>query len=169
MDKITAIYAGSFDPATKGHLSIINEAASMFGKLVVAVGINPDKHYTFTLEERVKMLEDSVVNLYSNISVVSFPNVYLANFAQQIGAKVIVRGIRSPADLDFEMNMRNINKDINPGIITVCLFPPEELIKVSSSTVKGLVGPEGWEQVVSRYVSEPVLNMLKEKYNVKPR
>lgn len=167
MDKgRVAVYAGSFDPPTNGHLWMIEQGSKTFDKLIVAVGINPDKKYTFSLEERLQMLQESIKDS-PNVSFDEFNNKFLVNYAQQIGAGFILRGIRNLTDFNFEQAMNNVNRDINPGITTILLIPPRELCEVSSSLIKGLIGPDGWEAIVCQYVSQPVFEKLKEKYNQK--
>lgn len=158
-----AVYAGSFDPITNGHLWMIDRGAQTFDHLTVAIGINPDKKYTFTLEERLEMLKASITAV-PKVEVASFENQYLAHYAESIGAQFILRGIRDVRDYEFERGMRNINQDLHPTITTVFLMPPRDMAEVSSSFVKGLVGPTGWETIVRRYVPEPVCKALVRKY-----
>ncbi len=159
-----AVYAGSFDPPTNGHIWMIEQGSKIFDKLIIAVGINPDKKYTFSVEERLQMLRESIKDS-SNINFDEFNNKFLVNYAQQIGADFILRGVRNSTDFNFEQAMNNVNRDINPNpnITTILLMPPRELCEVSSSLVRGLVGPDGWEEIVCKYVPQPVFNKLKEK------
>ena len=154
-----AVYAGSFDPLTIGHLWMIEQGVRLFDRFIVAVGINPDKANTFTVEERLVMLREST-HQFSNLSVASFTNRYLIEYAQSIGATHILRGIRSESDYEFERTMRNINGDLDRGICTVFLMPPRNIVEVSSSMVKGLIGPVGWRKVVKNYVPAPVYQRL---------
>ena len=149
------VYAGSFDPLTIGHLWMIEQGVRLFDRLIVAVGLNPDKKYTFTLEERLHMLHASLEQ-YHNLSVASYSNRYLINYAQSVRATHILRGIRSESDYEYERTMRNINGDLDSTICSVFLMPPRDIAEVSSSMVKGLVGPKGWQKVVEKYVPEPV-------------
>ena len=153
--KRLGVYAGSFDPLTIGHLWMIEQGVTLFDRLIVAVGINPDKRYTFSLPERLDMLRESLKQ-HRNLSVTSFSNRYLIDYAQLIRASHILRGIRSVSDYEFERTMRNINGDLNHAICTVFLMPPRDIAEVSSSMVKGLVGPKGWQKVVRKYVPDPV-------------
>jgi pantetheine-phosphate adenylyltransferase len=155
--KRLGVYAGSFDPLTIGHLWMIEQGVTLFDRLIVAVGINPDKHYTFSLAERMVMLRESLKQ-YRNLSVTSFTNRYLIDYAH------ILRGIRSESDYEFERTMRNINGDLDSRICSVFLMPPRDIAEVSSSMVKGLVGPKGWQKVVRKYVPDPVYHRL-----LKPR
>ena len=153
------VYAGSFDPLTIGHLWMIEQGVALFERLVVAVGINPEKRTAFPLEDRLTMLRESLRHL-RNLSVTSFSNSYLIDYAHEIGATHILRGIRSESDYEYERTMRNINGDLDSRICTVFLMPPRGISEVSSSMVKGLVGPKGWRRVVRKYVPEPVYRRL---------
>jgi pantetheine-phosphate adenylyltransferase len=157
------VYAGSFDPPTVGHLWMIEQGVRLFDRLNVAVGVNPDKKYTFSLEARLEMLRDST-RKFRNVSVASFSNRYLIHYAQSVGATHILRGIRSESDYEFERTMRNINGDLDSEICTVFLMPPRGIAEVSSSMVRGLIGPVGWQKIVRKYVSEPVYRSLLEHH-----
>jgi pantetheine-phosphate adenylyltransferase len=153
------VYAGSFDPLTIGHLWMIEHGVQLFDHLIVAVGVNPDKRSSFSVEDRLAMLRESIVKL-PNHSVASFTNLYLINYAQSIGATHILRGIRSAGDYEFERTMRNINGDLDENICTVFLMPPRGIAEISSSMVKGLIGPAGWRKIVRKYVPDPVYRRL---------
>lgn len=158
-----AVYAGSFDPPTNGHLWMINEASELFDELVLAIGINPEKHCTFSIEERQTMLEDICQGM-SNVTVASFGKQFLVNYAVEIDANYIVRGIRSAADYEYERIMRHINSDLHSDISTVFLMPPREFAELSSTMVKGLIGPEGWQSMVRRYLPDPVYQRIVSSY-----
>ena len=161
------VYAGSFDPPTNGHLWMIEEGARLFKSINVAIGTNPDKTSTFSVEERVHMLESITSGIEAtNISVDVFDNRYLVDYARSIGARYILRGIRSPADFEYERVMRHINADICPDITTVFLMPPRLIAEVSSSLVKGMVGPKDWEVTVERFVPSVVFDALKARFSV---
>lgn len=155
----SGVYAGSFDPLTIGHLWMIEQGAGLFDRLTVAVGVNPDKKYTFALDERLVMLREST-RQFRNVSVASFSNRYLIDYAQRIGATHILRGIRTESDYEFERTMRNINGDLDSRICTVFLMPPRGIAEVSSSMVKGLIGPSGWQKIVQKYVPAAVYKRL---------
>lgn len=156
-----AVYGGSFDPITNGHVWMIERSARLFDKVDVAVATNPDKRYTFTLDERVKMVEAVVDRIFGNVTV-SWPgSAFLVDHAKTVYATHLVRGVRSAADFEYERTMRNVNGDICRDVETVLLVPPRELCEVSSSMVKGLVGPDGWEKIVARYVPHATLEALK--------
>ena len=153
------VYAGSFDPLTIGHLWMIEEGARLFEQLIVAVGLNPDKRHTFSVEDRLTMLRKSC-SPYRNVTVAAFSNLYLIDYAESVDATHILRGIRSASDYEFERTMRNINGDLDPRICTVFLMPPRDISEVSSSMVKGLIGPKGWQSIVKKYVPNPVYQRL---------
>jgi len=154
-----AVYAGSFDPLTIGHLWMIEQGVHLFDHLIVAIGINPNKSYTFTVEERLQMIRDST-RKHRNLSVTSFSNDFLINYAQHAGATHILRGIRTESDYEYERTMRNLNGDLNANICTVFLMPPRGIAEISSSMVRGLVGPKGWQKLVRNYVPTPVYQKL---------
>jgi len=158
-----AVYAGSFDPITNGHVWMIEQGAELFDELVVAVGVNPDKSYTFDLKARLQMLSSSLGDR-PNVTVQCFENQFLVNYAAAIEAQYILRGIRTQEDYEFERGMRQINGDLDSHVSTVFLMPPREIAEVSSSLVKGLIGPEGWREIVERYVPPPVYAAILEKY-----
>ena len=161
--KKVGVYAGSFDPVTNGHFWMIDEGLNLFDELIVAVGVNPSKKTMFTLDERLAVLKRYMCTTPHSY-VMSFENKYLVEFAKEVGANYILRGIRNSVDSEFERGMRNINQDLAPDIQTVFLMPPRHLAEVSSSLVKGLVGPDGWKSVVSNYVNPVVLEMLEKKH-----
>jgi len=150
-----AIYGGSFDPPTNGHLWMIRTASELFREVVVAIGVNPEKRYAYRVEDRAALLRACTAGL-PNVSVDTFENQFLVRYARSIGARYILRGIRNEGDYAREREMRYINSDLEPDILTVFLMPPREIAEVSSSFVRGLVGPEGWQDVVRRFVPDPV-------------
>jgi pantetheine-phosphate adenylyltransferase len=155
----TAVYAGSFDPPTNGHLWMIEQGLEMFDRLIVAIGSNPSKNYSFTVEERLVLLRAST-QTSERLVIAHFDNRYLVDYAKKMGAKYILRGIRSPNDYEYERVMRHINSDMAPEVTTVFLMPPRDMAELSSNMIKGLTGPTGWEEMVSRYVPLPVFQAL---------
>lgn len=158
-----AIYAGSFDPITNGHLWVIDKAAAIFDELIVAVGDNPGKAYTFSLDERMSLLEETLIQ-HKNIKIDQFSGEFLVNYALNQDASFIVRGIRNNQDYEFEKTLRYVNSDVCATIDTVFLIPPRDYAEVSSSLVKGFVGTKGWQSIVAKYVPEIVLNKLINKH-----
>ncbi|MBV8466285.1 MAG: pantetheine-phosphate adenylyltransferase [Burkholderiales bacterium] len=150
-----AVYAGSFDPVTNGHLWMIERGYELFDEMIVAIGVNPEKRATFNVQEREAMLREVTCHL-PNLKVASFENQFLVNYARSVGANYILRGIRNSADYEFERTMRYINSDLVPEVATVFLMPPRDYAEVSSTMIKGLVGPDGWEEVLRKYVPPAV-------------
>ena len=163
-----AVYAGTFDPVTIGHLWMVEQGAALFDHLIVAIGVNPDKRCMFSLEERLDMLREATAR-FPNIEITSYSHQFLIAYAQTTGARYILRGIRTGSDYEFERAMRNVNGDLNPHISTVFLIPPRGIAEVSSSMVKGLVGPDGWEKVLKNYVPDAVLKRLMRAVNEPPK
>lgn len=161
-----AVYAGTFDILTNGHVWMIQQGAALFNNLIVAVGENPGKHPVFSLGERIEMLK--AVTHYTNVTVATFTGRYLVDYAKEMNAGFILRGVRNSQDYLYEQAMRNVNADLAPGITTVVLMPPRELAEVSSSLVRGLIGPAGWEKVVLPYVPGYVLARLMDHYREVP-
>lgn len=155
----TAVYAGSFDPPTNGHLWMISQGLSLFDRVVVAIGQNPSKSYTFSTQERIDLLHASIPSC-ERLKITHFDNRYLVDYARELDAQFILRGIRSPQDYEYERVMRHINEDMAPEISTVFLMPPRDKAELSSSMVMGLIGPAGWKDTVRRYVPEPVFEAL---------
>lgn len=154
-----AVYAGSFDPPTNGHVWMIEQGARLFDRLIVAVAHNPEKRYDFTIEERIAWL-NHICAPHGNVEVTSIQNNFLAHFARDVGARFVIRGIRNEADYQYERAMRYVNTDLNPGLSTVFLIPPRPLCEISSSFVKGMIGPAGWAEVVKGYVPPVVFARL---------
>jgi len=116
----------------------------------------------FSLEERQQMLQDSVLP-FRNVSFETINNRYLVDYAAERNIDWILRGIRNETDAAYEKVLRNINGDRDNSVETAFVMPPRELCEVSSSLVKGLVGPTGWEDLVAKYVPDPVLDTFKER------
>lgn len=155
----TAVYAGSFDPPTNGHLWMIEKGLELFDHLYVAIGTNPSKSYTFDVDERIQLLRASLPSC-ERLTVSHFKNRYLVDYATEVNAHYILRGIRSSSDYEYERVMRHINGDMIPEITTTFLMPPRDIAELSSSMIKGLIGPEGWEKIVHRYVPSAVFDHL---------
>ena len=133
-----AIYPGSFDPVTSGHLNIIRRAASIFDKLIVCVMVNAGKNPMFTLEERVELIQ-RVTGDIPNVEV-DCSSELLANYAKRRGGCVIVKGLRAGSDFENEFQMALINHKINPELDTMFLTAESQYMYLSSSTVKELGG-----------------------------
>jgi len=131
----------------------------MFDRLYVAIGSNPSKNYSFTVEERLSQLHDSIPSC-ERLTISEFDNRYLVDYARSVNAQYILRGIRSSNDYEYERVMRHINGDMSPNITTAFLMPPRDIAELSSSMVKSLIGPEEWKETVRRYVPQPVFKAL---------
>lgn len=172
MNKI-GIVAGSFDPITHGHVWLIKEACALMDQLYVVIGVNTAKKAYFTPEERLALVKATLEGKlpsasYNKVKVVFLENELLINYASEIGAEYIVRGIRNTEDFNYEYQMQLVNRKINQHVRMLYLFPPPQLTEVSSSTVKGLVAFKGWEAAVSRYVHPEVVAAFKEKKAAHP-
>jgi pantetheine-phosphate adenylyltransferase len=129
-----AVYAGSFDPVTAGHLSVIRQAARLFGHVVVVVAINPEKRTLLTVAERVELLRE-VVALHPNVSVSSTEGL-IVDYARAIGASVLLRGVRGATDAQFETTLAQANRALAPDLATLFLPAEAHLAAVSSSALK---------------------------------
>lgn len=155
---VTAIYPGTFDPVTNGHVDIAKRAASMFGKVLVAVADSESKQTLFSTDERVA-LATKVLSDFKNIEVISF-NSLITDLARDKDAAVIIRGIRAVSDFDYEFQMAGMNRQLLPNIETVFLTPAENLSFISSSLVREISSFNG---DVSQFVHESIVSALKEK------
>lgn len=154
-----AICAGSFDPATNGHLDIIERAASVFDEVIVAVSVNSGKEPTFTTEERLEMLREAC-KPYPNVTVESFDGL-LVRYAESRNANVIVRGLRALSDFEFEFEMALMNRRLDSAIETVFMMTNAEYSYLSSSIVKEIAGFGG---SVEGLVPKVVDQYLKRKF-----
>jgi len=132
--KTRAVYPGTFDPVTNGHLDLIQRSGELFDQVIVAVLKNTEKNPLFTVAERVEMLADAIEGL-KNVSVTTFEGL-LVDFAQQSQATVIVRGIRAVSDYEYELQMALMNRRLAPRVETVFLMPAETYSYLSSRLVK---------------------------------
>ena len=154
------IYPGSFDPATVGHIDVAERASRLCDKLVVAVLNNAAKKATFTVEERVQMLEKAVAHL-PNVAVASFGGL-LADYARNIGAQAIVRGLRALSDFEMEFQIASMNRKLAPGIETVFIMTAIEHSFISSSMARD-VGRHGGD--ISSLIPEANLDYVKNALN----
>ncbi|WP_394129191.1 pantetheine-phosphate adenylyltransferase [Shewanella maritima] len=129
-----AIYPGTFDPVTNGHVDLIERAAKLFKHVVVAIAANPSKKPRFTLDERVALLT-TVTQHLDNVEVVGFSGL-LVDFAKEQDASVLVRGLRAVSDFEYEFQLANMNRRLSPDLESVFLTPAEENSFISSSLVK---------------------------------
>ena len=150
-----AVYAGSFDPITLGHLDLIKEASNIFDKLIVLIAKNPKKQGFLPVEKRMQLIEQSVRDL-KNVEVDTFEGLTV-DYAKQHDAKYLLRGMRSVSDFDNEMQISKINEVLNPNIKTVFLFSSSENSAISSSTVREILANHG---DFKRFVPKPVFDYL---------
>lgn len=161
----SAIYAFSGDPITYGHLDIIERAAKIFDRLVVAIGVNPAKSYLFSLEERTQMAKKSLLFL-KNVEVMSFTGM-LVDFAYENNIDVIVKGVRSSKDFEYEMSLHSLGESQQLGIDTFILFAKPSLAHISSSAVKDIQREQGLIQdYVPAYVKQCVEAKISGQYLV---
>jgi pantetheine-phosphate adenylyltransferase len=132
-----AIYPGTFDPVTNGHLDILARAASVFELVCIAVAHNLHKNPLFTIEERIRMIQTCIKD-YSNVRIEQFDGLAV-DFARKVGASVIIRGLRAISDFDYEFQMALMNRHMDDTIDTVFFMPHEDYTYLSSSTVRELV------------------------------
>ena len=158
MKDIVAIYPGSFDPLTNGHVDIIQRGSRLFERIVIAVLINLEKAPLFTVPERVDIAKDAFRN-WSNVEVDTFDGL-LVDYARRRGAGVIVRGLRAVSDFEFEMQMALMNRRLNAEVETVFMMPAEPYTYVSSRLVKEVVALGG---SVTTLVPTTVEDRLRDK------
>ncbi len=155
-----AIYPGSFDPITNGHLDVIQRAAGLFDELVVAVARDNAKQSLFSLDERVELLRTATAHL-SNLRVLPFEGL-LVDFAREQQAVALVRGLRAVSDFEFEFQLALMNRKLEPNLETLFLMPREELTYISSRLVKEIARLGG---NVNQFVPPHVVSALKEKHS----
>ena len=157
---ITAIYPGTFDPVTNGHLDIIARAAKLYYKVIVAVAVNSNKTPLFSIEQRVALLEQ-VTTEFANVNIIGFDNL-LVDCAKQQGANVVFRGLRAISDFEYEFQLAGMNRRLSPELETMFLTPAEQYEFISSSMIKEIARLGG---DVTEFVPENVLNHLMKKFN----
>ena len=157
-----AIYPGSFDPITNGHLDIATRAAKLFDKLIIGVFDTPAKNLLFTTQERVELVRQATLDL-PNVEVHSFTELTV-NFAKKVNAEIMVRGLRMSADFEREFDMAMMNKRLFPGIELVCLMANVEYQFLSSSLLKEAASLGGnIDNLVPKHVAEALVRKTKSK------
>ena len=154
-----AVYPGTFDPITNGHTDLVARAARVFPKVIVAIAESPHKKPLFSLDERISLSRKQMAHL-PNVEVVGF-NSLLAEFVQQIGATIILRGLRAVSDFEYEFQLANMNRAMDPDFETVFLTPADHLSFISSTLVREIASLQG---DVSKFVHPSVRAALLEKF-----
>ncbi|HDR91240.1 MAG TPA: pantetheine-phosphate adenylyltransferase [candidate division Zixibacteria bacterium] len=154
-----ALYPGSFDPITNGHLDIVVRALEIFDRIVIGVGVNIGKTPLFTVEERVAMIRESTAEL-ENVEVVSYSGL-TAKYAEQIGAVALIRGLRAVSDFEYEFQMTLANRQLFPRGETVFLMPSIANVYLNSSMVRDIASLGG---NIGQFVPKPVADRLRDKF-----
>jgi pantetheine-phosphate adenylyltransferase len=158
-DTQVAVYAGSFDPPTFGHLDLVDRASKLFPRVVVAIGVNQARTALFTLEERLALMQ-SICAPFANVEVASFRGL-LVDYGKSIGARVIVRGLRAGTDFEYELQIAHANADLKPEIDTVFLPTRTNYGFISATLVREIASYGG---DVSRYAPPVVCDALQRKF-----
>jgi len=159
MDNITAVYPGTFDPITNGHLDIIERASTLFDRVIVTVAVNSSKTPLFTKEERKDMIAN-VTSGFGNVEVDAFDGL-LVDYSQKKKASVIIRGLRAISDFEYEFQMSLTNRKLAPAINTIFLMPNEKYTYLNSSLIRELAK---FNADINDFVPAYVLDKLKEKF-----
>jgi pantetheine-phosphate adenylyltransferase len=152
------IYAGSFDPITLGHEDMIKRSLEIVDQLYISVGVNPDKKTLFSAEDRMDMMNESVnrLKLTDRVKVTTYKGL-LVKHAEEIGAKILIRGLRAASDFDFEFSLHGANQKLDSSLQTIFLMAPEKFLFISSTMIKQIAqfgGPI--DEFVSPYIAEKV-------------
>ena len=150
-----AVYTGTFDPVHRGHLDVIDRSSRLFDRLIVGVGINPEKTTYFDIDERVQLIQ-AVTARHANVEVRKFEGLAV-RFVRQVGARIMVRGLRTLSDMEYEFTMSLMNLNLDPEIETVFLMAKEEFSHVSSSLLRQIAKLGG---DLSKFLSAPVEKAL---------
>ncbi len=160
MNTLTAVYPGSFDPPTNGHMDIIERAASFNGRLIVGVLANPSKSPLFSVEERVELLKELTKDI-PNVEISSFSGL-LVDFCRKVGARIVIRGLRAVTDFEFEFQMALTNKTMSPELETLFMPTSTDYVWISSSVVKEVAMFDGeFEGMVPKLIKD----VLDKKFN----
>lgn len=157
-----ALYAGSFDPITNGHLDIIKQAASIFSTVFIGVARNPDKKNLFMVNARVALISIAIEDLRGNFEVVPYSGLTVEE-AHRLGAAYLVRGLRAVSDFDSEFQMTQFNRKLAQGVNTLFLMPDEKNFYLSSSAIRGIAKMGG---DVSPFVPAGVADALRSKFRI---
>ncbi len=156
------VYPGTFDPITNGHLDILRRGCDLFDRIVICIAENPEKDHMFSLDERKVMIEEALTEkgLNGTVSVETFDGL-IVDYAQEMGAIALIRGLRAVSDFEFEFQMALMNRHLNSKLHTVYLMPKDEYTYLSSSIIKNIAQHGG---DIKRFVPSGVLQRLVERY-----
>lgn len=157
--KITAIYPGTFDPITYGHIELVKRACNMFDHVIVSIATSARKQPLFNLDERVELVQNALSDI-SNVSVEGFTGL-LADYAKEKQATVLIRGIRAVADFEYEYQLASVNKTLNPNLESILLTPSPEFAHISSTIVRDVAAHYG---DVAKFVPSAVAKALEKKF-----
>lgn len=161
MKKI-AVYPGSFDPVTRGHLDIVHRASRLFDRVIVAVLSNPAKKCTFSVADRLRMLEDCVRGM-PGVEVDAMPGL-LVDYLRARDSHIIIRGLRAVSDLDYEFQMAAVNRQLHAKVETVFLMPDDRYTYLSSTIVKSVAS---FGASLDHYLPAPAARMLRRRYRIR--
>ena len=156
--KIKAIYPGTFDPITFGHEDLVKRASNIFESVIVAVACNTQKQTLFSSDERYEMCKE-VLRKYKNVDVIKL-NKLTVEHAEDLGAKIMLRGLRAVSDFEYEVQLSNLNRTMNPNIESIFLSPDEKYSFISSSIIKDIARHQG---DLTKFLDETVAKRLTEK------
>jgi len=155
----TIIYPGTFDPITNGHVDLVERAAEMFDRVILAIAFSQKKQPLFTLDERIELSRQALAHV-SNIDIVGYNNL-LVDFARQHGSRFVLRGVRAIADFEYELQLANMNRAMYPEIDTIFLTPNEHCAYISSTLVREIASMKG---DIDKFVPDMVAHALRAKF-----
>ena len=161
IEQRTAVYTGSFDPVTLGHVNVIERSSRLVDTLIVGVGVNPEKASLFSTEDRVDLIRESTQHV-ANVEVHVFSGLAV-DFVRQVGARVMIRGVRPLTDIAAEFTMLMANRQLDPEIETIFLMADEEYAHISSTLLKQIT-PLASDEKLARFVPPVVIPKLREKF-----
>jgi pantetheine-phosphate adenylyltransferase len=162
MKRRIAVYPGSFDPITFGHIDILMRGLELFDKVIVAIATNIEKKSLFTVQERVDLIRKSV-NGNENVLIDNFEGL-LVNYVKKVNARFVIRGLRAMSDFEYEFQMASMNRNLNMGMDTIFMMTSKDYFFISSRTIKEVAAFGG---SVGSFVPEAVEKSLKEKFSIK--
>jgi pantetheine-phosphate adenylyltransferase len=162
MKRRIAVYPGSFDPITYGHVDILMRGLELFDKVIVAIANNIEKRSLFTVQERMDLIKKSVEG-NENVLIDNFDGL-LVDYVKKVNARFVIRGLRAMSDFEYEFQMASMNRNLNQGMDTIFMMTSKDYFFVSSRTIKEVAAFGG---PVGAFVPEVVENSLKEKFSIK--